>query len=188
MSRVSICLCIALLAAIYGFKHVLQQRESVINALNTEVAQLKARNTTLTQERDQARAALSLQAKQINRANQVAEEARQARQKAELRAEKIRQSLHTGISTYACSNQLLPADDAERLLRYVTHLRDEALHPDAKRTARPNTTSTPTESLTWGQAIEWIPLLLGNVESCNRDKAALRRIDKEKANETTQAQ
>lgn len=177
----------ALLGVIAWQAYENSQQRDVIDSRNTTIGTLNEQNRTLRQQRDRAQATMALQALQFNRANQISEEARRVRQQSGIRAEQVRRDVHTGISAHTCSRQLLPAADADRLLHYVTELRDDALHPDTRRVDRPNTAFAPTRRLTWGQAVEWIPLLLGDIESCNADKAALRRIDKDKANETAQA-
>ncbi|END3299325.1 hypothetical protein ABL099_004730, partial [Salmonella enterica] len=113
------------------------------------------------------------------------EEARRVRQQSTITAQNVRRDIHAHISAQACSSVLLPADDADRLFSYVNTLRDDALHPDAAGAAGSDAAVTPARRLTWGQAVEWLPLLLGDIQSCNADKAGLRRIDKERAREAT---
>ncbi|EDZ4045815.1 hypothetical protein N7628_004718 [Salmonella enterica] len=163
-----------------------------VAVLARQVSDLSERAGTLVSERDaaiaqrdEARAETALQAMNFNRVNQITEEARRVRQQSTITAQNVRRDIHAHISAQACSSVLLPADDADRLFSYVNTLRDDALHPDAAGAAGSDAAVTPSRRLTWGQAVEWLPLLLGDIQSCNADKAGLRRIDKERAREAT---
>lgn len=156
-----------------------------ISNLSERAGTLASERDTAIDERDEARAETALQAMNFNRVNQITEEARRARQQSAITAQNVRRDIHAHISAESCSSVLLPADDSDRLLGYVNALRDEALHPDATGAAGPDAAVTPARRLTWGQAVEWLPLLLGDIQSCNADKAGLRRIDKERVSEAT---
>ncbi|HGB5310832.1 TPA: hypothetical protein ACIVON_005381 [Salmonella enterica subsp. enterica serovar Poona] len=156
-----------------------------VSDLSERAGTLASERDTARDERDEARAETALQAMNFNRVNQITEEARRVRQQSAITAQNIRRDIHAHISSESCSSVLLPADDSDRLLGYVNALRDEALHPDAAGASGPDTAVTPARRLTWGQAVEWLPLLLGDIQSCNSDKAGLRRIDKERVSETT---
>ncbi|ECA0400602.1 hypothetical protein EIL26_01645 [Salmonella enterica subsp. enterica serovar Newport] len=156
-----------------------------ISNLSERAGTLASERDTAIDERDEARAETALQAMNFNRVNQITEEARRARQQSAITAQNVRRDIHAHISAESCSSVLLPADDSDRLLGYVNALRDEALHPDAAGAAGPDAAVTPARRLTWGQAVEWLPLLMGDIQSCNADKAGLRRIDKERASEAT---
>ncbi|EAN1794680.1 hypothetical protein D8U79_10890 [Salmonella enterica] len=156
-----------------------------VSDLSERAGTLASERDTAIDERDEARAETALQAMNFNRVNQITEEARRARQQSAITAQNVRRDIHAHISAESCSSVLLPADDSDRLLGYVNALRDEALHPDAAGAAGPDAAVTPARRLTWGQAVEWLPLLLGDIQSCNADKAGLRRIDKERVSEAT---
>ncbi|EIR3453864.1 hypothetical protein LWV97_001905 [Salmonella enterica] len=156
-----------------------------VSNLSERAGTLASERDTAIDERDEARAETALQAMNFNRVNQITEEARRARQQSAITAQNVRHDIHAHISAESCSSVLLPADDSDRLLGYVNALRDEALHPDAAGAAGPDAAVTPARRLTWGQAVEWLPLLLGDIQSCNADKAGLRRIDKERVSEAT---
>lgn len=156
-----------------------------VSDLSERAGTLASERDTAIDERDEARAETALQAMNFNRVNQITEEARRARQQSAITAQNVRRDIHAHISAESCSSVLLPADDSDRLLGYVNALRDEALHPDAAGAAGPDAAVTPARRLTWGQAVEWLPLLMGDIQSCNADKAGLRRIDKERVSEAT---
>ncbi|EMF3488809.1 hypothetical protein V3J41_002230 [Salmonella enterica] len=156
-----------------------------VSNLSERAGTLASERDTAIDERDEARAETALQAMNFNRMNQITEEARRARQQSAITAQNVRRDIHAHISAESCSSVLLPADDSDRLLGYVNALRDEALHPDAAGAAGPDAAVTPARRLTWGQAVEWLPLLMGDIQSCNADKAGLRRIDKERVSEAT---
>ncbi|EDT3086412.1 hypothetical protein XS16_002769 [Salmonella enterica subsp. enterica serovar Newport] len=156
-----------------------------VSDLSERAGTLASERDTAIDERDEARAETALQAMNFNRVNQITEEARRARQQSAITAQNVRRDIHAHISAESCSSVLLPADDSDRLLGYVNALRDEALHPDAAGAAGPDAAVTAARRLTWGQAVEWLPLLLGDIQSCNADKAGLRRIDKERVSEAT---
>lgn len=156
-----------------------------ISNLSERAGTLASERDTAIDERDEARAETALQAMNFNRVNQITEEARRVRQQSAITAQNVRRDIHAHISEESCSSVLLPADDSDRLLGYVNALRDEALRPDAAGAAGPDAAVTPARRLTWGQAVEWLPLLMGDIQSCNADKAGLRRIDKERVSEAT---
>ncbi|ENK0985076.1 hypothetical protein AB2Z78_003436 [Salmonella enterica] len=156
-----------------------------VSNLSERAGTLASERDTAIDQRDEARAETALQAMNFNRVNQITEEARRARQQSAITAQNVRRDIHAHISAESCSSVLLPADDSDRLLGYVNALRDEALHPDAAGAAGPDAAVTPARRLTWGQAVEWLPLLMGDIQSCNADKAGLRRIDKERVSEAT---
>lgn len=156
-----------------------------VSGLSERAGTLASERDTAIDERDEARAETALQAMNFNRVNQITEEARRVRQQSAITAQNVRRDIHAHISEESCSGVLLPADDSDRLLGYVNALRDEALRPDAAGAAGPDAAVTPARRLTWGQAVEWLPLLMGDIQSCNADKAGLRRIDKERVSEAT---
>ncbi|EAY0798626.1 hypothetical protein B5A64_03595 [Salmonella enterica] len=156
-----------------------------VSGLSERAGTLASERDTAIDERDEARAETALQAMNFNRVNQITEEARRVRQQSAIIAQNVRRDIHAHISAESCSSVLLPADDSDRLYSYVNALRDEALRPDAAGTAGPDAAVTPARRLTWGQAVEWLPLLMGDIQSCNADKAGLRRIDKERVSEAT---
>ncbi|ECB3345343.1 hypothetical protein EWI99_10045 [Salmonella enterica subsp. enterica serovar Braenderup] len=156
-----------------------------VSDLSERAGTLASERDTAIDERDEARAETALQAMNFNRVNQITEEARRARQQSAITAQNVRRDIHAHISAESCSSVLLPADDSDRLLGYVNALRDEALRPDAAGAAGSDAAVTPARRLTWGQAVEWLPLLMGDIQSCNADKAGLRRIDKERVSEAT---
>ncbi|MGL5344815.1 MAG: Rz1-like lysis system protein LysC [Plesiomonas sp.] len=187
MSR-TVLVFVALLSAIAWLSYENnQQRIEIVNQGQT-LGSLEAEKTALTAQRDQAWVTQDLLIYQFNRFNRIAEEARRAKQETRNRAESIRRHVRTSLSAQSCSAVLLPAPDTDRLLNYVSQIRQDALHPNSSRVNRANTPVTASRRLTWGQAVEWIPLLLGDIESCNNDKAALRLINEERANEATKAQ
>lgn len=156
-----------------------------VSDLSERAGTLASERDTAIDERDEARAETAMQAMNFNRVNQITEEARRVRQQSAITAQNVRRDIHAHISEESCSGVLLPADDSDRLLGYVNALRDEALRPDAAGAAGPDAAVTPARRLTWGQAVEWLPLLMGDIQSCNADKAGLRRIDKERVSEAT---
>ncbi|EBX2068181.1 hypothetical protein DRE43_26820 [Salmonella enterica subsp. enterica serovar Java] len=156
-----------------------------VSDLSERAGTLASERDTAIDERDEARAETALQAMNFNRVNQITEEARRVRQQSAITAQNVRRDIHAHISAESCSSVLLPAADSDRLLGYVNALRDEALRPDAAGAAGPDAAVTPARRLTWGQAVEWLPLLMGDIQSCNADKAGLRRIDKERVSEAT---
>ncbi|ECR8362551.1 hypothetical protein F2D73_16015 [Salmonella enterica] len=156
-----------------------------VSNLSERAGTLASERDTAIDQRDEARAETALQAMNFNRMNQITEEARRVRQQSVITAQNVRRDIHAHISAESCSSVLLPADDSDRLLGYVNALRDEALHPDAAGASGPDAAVTPARRLTWGQAVEWLPLLLGDIQSCNADKSGLRHIDKERVSEST---
>lgn len=181
-NRVALWVCGGVILALLAAVGVLAYQ---VSDLSERAGTLASERDTARDERDEARAETALQAMTFNRVNQITEEARRVRQQSAITAQNIRRDIHAHISSESCSSVLLPADDSDRLLGYVNALRDEALHPDAARASGPDAAVTPARRLTWGQAVEWLPLLLGDIQSCNSDKAGLRRIDKERVSETT---
>ncbi|EEH5170516.1 hypothetical protein GWU81_02835 [Salmonella enterica] len=156
-----------------------------VSDLSERAGTLASERDAARDERDDARAETAMQAMNFNRVNQITEEARRVRQQSAITAQNVRRDIHAHISPESCSSVLLPADDSDRLYGYINALRDEALHPDAAGASGPDAAVTPARRLTWGQAVEWLPLLMGDIQSCNSDKAGLRRIDKERVSETT---
>ncbi|EED3050028.1 hypothetical protein QG11_22440 [Salmonella enterica subsp. enterica serovar Virchow] len=181
-NRVALWVCGGVMLALLAVVAVLAYQ---VSDLSERAGTLVSERDTARDERDEARAETALQAMNFNRVNQITEEARRARQQSAITAQNIRRDIHAHISSESCSSVLLPADDSDRLLGYVNALRDEALHPDAAGASGPDAAVTPARRLTWGQAVEWLPLLMGDIQSCNSDKAGLRRIDKERVSETT---
>lgn len=177
---------------LWGCGGVMLALLAAVVVLDWKVSDLSERAGTLAserdvarKERDDARAETAVQAMNFNRVNQITEEARRVRQQSTITAQNVRRDIHTHISPESCSSVLLPAADSDRLYGYINALRDEALHPDAAGASGPDAAVTPARRLTWGQAVEWLPLLMGDIQSCNSDKAGLRRIDKERVSETT---
>ncbi|EAA5550226.1 hypothetical protein ZK99_004765 [Salmonella enterica subsp. enterica] len=181
LNRITLVGGVCLLGLLVWFHHRYTEDETAIGQLTRKVS-------TLTTERDDARKAQALQAFHFNRMNRITGEAQRANQQTADQAEQLRHEVHNSISSQSCSAVLLPAVDSDRLLGYVSQLRQTALHPDAATGAGTHHSGAATRRLTWGQTIEWIPLLLGNIQSCNQDKAAARRIDEERASENTSTQ
>ncbi|HFJ2098224.1 TPA: hypothetical protein ACGTPR_000820 [Salmonella enterica] len=181
-NRVALWVCGGVMLALLAAVAVLAYQ---VSDLSERAGTLASERDTALDERDEARAETAMQAMNFNRVNQITEEARRARQQSAITAQNIRRDVHAHLSSESCSSVLLPADDSDQLLGYVNALRDEALHPDAAGASGPDAAVTPARRLTWGQAVEWLPLLLGDIQSCNSDKAGLRRIDKERVSETT---
>ncbi|EEC5248801.1 hypothetical protein WO48_24580 [Salmonella enterica subsp. enterica] len=181
LNRIPLIACGGLLALLVLCWQAYEDDETAIGSLNRQVS-------ALTTERDDARKAQALQAFHFNRMNRITGEAQRANQQTADHAEHLRHTVHNSLSAQSCHAVLLPVADSDRLLGYVSQLRQTALHPDAATGAGTHHSGAATRRLTWGQAIEWIPLLLGNIQSCNQDKAAARRIDEERASETTSTQ
>lgn len=181
LNRTILVAAACLLALVIGFFNAWQNAKTAVEDLSKQVS-------TLTTERDDARNAQALQVFQFNRVNRITQEAHRANQQTTDQAEHLRHEVHASISSQSCHAVLLPVADSDRLLRYVTWLRQDALHPDAGAGSGPDRAGDASRRLTWGQAVEWLPLLLGNLQTCNEDKAAIRRIDEERANEHTSTQ
>ncbi|EAQ6363571.1 hypothetical protein DOH76_07920 [Salmonella enterica subsp. enterica serovar Oranienburg] len=181
-NRVALWVCGGVMLALLAVVAVLAWQ---VSRLSERAGTLASERDTAIDQRDEARAETALQAMNFNRVNQITEEARRVRQQSAITAQNVRRDIHAHISAQSCSSVLLPADDSDRLLGYVNALRDEALRPDAAGAAGPDAAVTPARRLTWGQAVEWLPLLMGDIQSCNADKAGLRRIDKERVSEAT---
>ncbi|EAP9217111.1 hypothetical protein GB371_14655 [Salmonella enterica] len=180
LNRITLAGGVCLLGLLVWFHHRYTEDETAIGQLTRKVS-------TLTTERDDARRAQALQVFHFNRMNRITGEAQRANQQTADQAEQLRHEVHNSISSQSCSAVLLPAVDSDRLLGYVTKLRQAALHPDTAADTGPHRSGPAARRLTWGQAVEWLPLLLGNIQSCNQDKAAARRIDEERTRETTSA-
>lgn len=181
LNRITLVGGVCLLGLLIWFHHCYTEDETTIGQLTRKVS-------TLTTERDDARKAQALQAFHFNRMNRITGEAQRANQQTADHAEHLRHAVHNSLSAQSCHAVLLPVADSDRLLGYVSQLRQTALHPDAATGAGTHHSGAAPRRLTWGQAIEWIPLLLENIQSCNQDKAAARRIDEERASETTSTQ
>ncbi|PYA51173.1 DUF2570 domain-containing protein [Serratia marcescens] len=139
--------------------------------------------TRLTDERDAARSAASMQAFKFQRFNEIAASASQYGISLKATTEEKQREYRTIIKQESCAAQFVPDAVADRVLKYAEDLRAGAVLGTTAIANGANAGAVTTRRLTYAQAVLWLDSLLATIDNGNKRFEAIRAADGVRSNE-----
>lgn len=131
----------------------------------------------LTDERDAAQSAASMQAFKFQRYNEIAASANQYGISLKAKTEERQREDRTIIKRESCAVQYVPVAIAERVLKYTDALRAGAVFGVTSNANGANVGATAARRLTYAQAVLWLDPLLATIDEGNQRFEAIRTAD-----------
>lgn len=136
----------------------------------------------LTDERDAAQSAASMQAFKFQRYNEIAASANQYGISLKAKTEERQREDRTIIKRESCAVQYVPDAIAERVLKYADTLRAGAVFGTAASANSANAGAIAAKRMTYAQAVLWLNPLLATIDEGNKRFEAIRAADGVKSN------
>jgi len=144
----------------------------------SDVAKLKSDNDVLRSDNTLQGTVIAAQAFNLNRFNQVAENASRLNSLIDASSDKTVIEYREILHREKTCDLPVPADVAGGLLEYTHRLRASAMHTDSGNADAIGDSATTPSTLTYCQAVLWIKPLLAAIEKANNQLAGIREIEK----------
>jgi hypothetical protein len=145
---------------------------------NAALTASESDNRVLRSDNALQAAVITTQAFNLNRFNQVAENASRMNSLIDAGAEKTVIEYREILRREKTCDMPVPADVASGLLNYANRLRASAMHTDTGNADAAGDSTAAASSITYCQAVLWINPLLSTIEKANNQLAGIRGIEK----------
>ena len=143
----------------------------------SEASSLQSDNNVLRSDNVLQGQVIATQAFNLNRFNQVAENANRLNSLIDISTEETVIEYREILRREKTCDLPVPADIAGGLLEYANRLRSSAMHADTDRADATYDRTSSSSSLTYCQAVLWIKPLLAVIEKGNNNLAGIRNIE-----------
>lgn len=146
---------------------------STSNDLDLAKSDLKTANSTINSQSAQ----IASNSFVFERSNQIAREANQYKVGVKNENEKLKVVIRDVLKTESCAASYIPVSVSDRLLDYAYRLHTWPVPSSTVQSAGSNANTYAGRRMTYESAVQYIPVLLGVIESEYSDKGKIRQAD-----------